>query len=119
MRRALTLMVILTGACEGISEKEFVTAYEPLFCDGYTLCASDEMLRSVGQRECLQYLADQIYPNPPECSYDRVAAEACVEGLKTSGCAGVDPEVPQICADVYSGCRLPRVVPVESSETQN
>jgi hypothetical protein len=112
-------LVVLSGACKGIPEKDFIEEYEPLFCEGYALCASDEMLRTVGERECLQYLSTQEYPNPPDCRYDRKAAEACIEGLKSSGCAGVDPEIPQICADVYSGCKVPRIVPVESTVTAN
>lgn len=119
MRRALMFLVVLSGACKGIPEKDFIEEYEPLFCEGYALCASDEMLRTVGERECLQYLSTQEYPNPPDCRYDRKAAEACIEGLKSSGCAGVDPEIPQICADVYSGCKVPRIVPVESTVTAN
>lgn len=119
MRRALILLVVLTGACKGIPEKEFIAAYEPMFCEGYALCASDEMLHSVGERECLQFLSVKTYPNPPECRYDRAAAQACLDELSASGCTGVDPEMPEICADVYSGCAIPRIVPVDSTVTAN
>lgn len=106
--QAVALGVLASG-CSGIPEKEFIVDYEVLYCEGYELCANEDMLRTVGVRECLQYYRYAEYPQPPDCRYDRRAAEACVEELSLSGCTGPDPTVPQICNDVYSGCRMPRL----------
>lgn len=115
MRFTLALFLLL-GACKGISEKEFVAEWESLFCEGYVVCATEEMLLTVGQRECLQYLSGKDYPNPPECRYDRKLAEQCIDELTRSGCDGVDPEIPEVCASVYSECPFPRV-PAAGSPT--
>lgn len=116
MRSAAWVMLALT-ACSGISEVEFVGEYEDLFCEGYALCATPEMLDAVNHRECLQYFRQQDYPEPPECRFDREAAEQCIEGLRTAGCVGADPEIPQICEDVYTACPFPRV-PAVNPETE-
>lgn len=107
---ALAVLAALT-ACGGTTEAEFIEAYEPLFCQGYSLCATEEMLRTVNTRECLAYLRRDPYPRPPDCSFDRDAAELCLMELETSGCVDNDPEIPLACDEVYSGCPLPRVPP--------
>lgn len=103
----------LVTACGGIPERTFIEEYEPLFCEGYALCATEEMLRTVNARECLQFLRQQPYPEPPECNYDAVAADECITGLEASGCEDNDPEIPEACERVYSGCRVPRIPPEE------
>lgn len=104
---------VLASACGGIPERTFIEEYEPLFCDGYAICATEEMKRTVNARECLQFLRQQTYPEPPECNYDAQAAEDCIAGLEASGCVDNDPEIPEPCERVYSGCRVPRVPPEE------
>jgi hypothetical protein len=116
MGRLIVACCLLMAACKGIPESEFIGAYEDLYCSGYVLCATDEMLRTVGQRECLQYFPTQTYPDPPECTYDRVAAEQCLAELATSGCEGDDPEVPVACDGVYDGCEYPRLPLSEGPE---
>ena len=95
------------AACGGISENEFILEYEDLYCRTYVICASDEMLRSVNERECRAHLADQTYPNTPDCRYDREAAEACIDVFRQAGCVEDDPEIPGLCELVYSECALP------------
>lgn len=105
------------AACggEGLKEIEFIAEYEELFCEGYALCANDEMLRTVNHRECLEHLRYQPYPlDRPDCRYEQEAASACIEGLKQSGCTGVNPEVPQVCEDVWSLCPYPRIPAVST-----
>ncbi len=99
------------SACGGIGERTFIEEYEPLFCQGYGLCATEEMLRTVNVQECLQFLRQQDYPEPPDCTYDATAAEQCIDALLSSGCVDNDPEIPEVCERVYSGCRIPRVPP--------
>jgi hypothetical protein len=111
MGRLIVVSSLLLAACKGIPETEFIGQYEDLYCSGYVLCATDEMLRTVGQRECLEYFRDQTYPDPPECPYRAEQAEGCVAELATSGCLDDDPEVPLICDEVYSGCDYPRLPP--------
>jgi len=114
---AIPMLSLFAGGCKGISENDFIAAYETSYCEGYVLCATDEMLRTVNHRECLEWYADAPYPgddgsssvDAADCKYDRVAAEACTLQLSTSGCDGDDPEVPTICDEVYSGCEYPRL----------
>ena len=116
MVRTVVFAIFALSACDGLPENEFIGQYEDIYCSGYQLCATDEMLRTVGQRECLQYYRAQEYPSPPECPYDAVAAEECVAEFASSGCLGDDPEVPVICKDVYSACDMPRLPPAEGPE---
>jgi len=110
---AILGLPLLTAACGGVPEKSFIEEYEPLFCEGYAICATEEMLRTVNARECLQFLRQQDYPEPPECNYDAQAASDCIEELTAAGCVDNDPEVPEVCERVYSGCRVPRIPPEE------
>ncbi|HMV69696.1 MAG TPA: hypothetical protein PKA64_22830 [Myxococcota bacterium] len=109
MARGHTIGLLLLTACKGIPETEFIAGYERLYCDGYALCASEEAKRVVYERECLEYMRYEPYPEPPDCKFDREAAEACITDFAGMGCVGTDPEIPLICADVYSQCALPRL----------
>lgn len=111
MRRHLAIAILVgaSGCEDAFPEFDFIPAYEVQYCTTYEVCASDEMLRDVGQRECLEYLRAEDYPLPPECKYDTEAAEACLAELKTAGCEGVDPAWPEVCDEVYSLCPYPRV----------
>ncbi|MCB9666189.1 MAG: hypothetical protein H6732_18920 [Alphaproteobacteria bacterium] len=118
----LALPSLLAGGCGGVIEDEFIVDWEVGFCDLYASCASDEMIRSVGVRECHAFLRSQAYPEPPDCTYDGVAAAACLVDLALAvdeqTCNGVDPALPASCTSdgtsspIYSGCRVPRLAPV-------
>ncbi len=107
--RRISALVALLGGCAGVSEYDFIVDYEVQFCTTYPVCATPEMLEVVQERECLGWLRRQTYPQPPDCRYDRVAAEVCLEAIAAGTCDGVDPELPALCDDVYSGCALPRL----------
>lgn len=112
MPRAWVLLV-LVGCGDTLTQNEFIAEYEELHCESYALCASEEMLRTVNERECLEHLRYEPYPtNQPDCRYEEEAAVACLEAMRTAGCVGVNPEVPIVCADVWSLCPYPRIVPV-------
>lgn len=112
MRRwIVAAAAVIFGGCDAVTENDFIAQYEDLYCKGYAICATDEMLRTINQRECLVYLSLQDYPERGACRYESDAAEACLEALSLAGCAGPDPEMPPICADVYSKCALP-IVPL-------
>lgn len=116
MRRLALGAPLLALACGGVSENDFIVAYEVAYCEAYELCATPEMLRNVGQRECLVWYRDQRYPEPPECPYERDAAEVCLTDLATAGCEGVNPALPASCREVYTQCRLPLLPDVELGE---
>lgn len=116
VRRWMLAAVLGTSACAGIPEVEFISEYEVSYCRGYVLCASEEMLRTVGERDCHEFFRKTDYPEGPECNYDREAAEVCLENLSTAGCADNDPVLPQSCVDVYSKCQFP-LVPREDGNT--
>ncbi len=108
---------IFAAGCEGVSESEFVVEYEQQYCARYPSCASPEMQQSVGERECLEWYRYADYPEPPECFFDPVAAEACLFALQnpTDLCDGFTPKLPLACEAVYGGC-LPPQLPVEGLE---
>lgn len=109
-RRLLPLIAsVALAGCPGISENTFVVDWEEGFCDAYMTCATDEMKQSVGLRECHEDLRSTEYPEPPDCLYDAVAAEACIAEIEAIGCEGVDPALPEVCTEVYSGCPYPRL----------
>ena len=115
MSRALLALLpnllLVVGGCNSFTESDFVADYEELYCEAYATCASDEMRRTVNERECLEFLRYQVYPvRNNECKYSADAAESCITDLASAGCAGTEPEVPLICEDVFSKCLLP-VVP--------
>jgi hypothetical protein len=114
-RYGFAALWLLVG-CKGISEEQFIGEYEDLYCSGYVLCATDEMLRTVGQRECLQDLRAKDYPEPPECPFDREMAEACLTELATAGCDNDDPEIPILCEDVYTGCAMPEMAKADGPD---
>ncbi len=114
--RWLVAALIAVTGCAGIPQIDFVSEYEELYCDGYVICATDEMLRTVGERECHEFMRSTPYPDTPECKFDRVAAEACIENLGRAGCVGNDPELPQVCADVFSRCQY-NILPREDGST--
>ena len=94
--RSVWLGLALVG-CGGMTENEFIGQYEELFCEGYSICASEEMLRTVNERTCLEHLRYEPYPvDRPDCRFDDEAAEACIEGFRRAGCIGVNPEIPQV-----------------------
>jgi hypothetical protein len=104
----------LVGACDsGVSRSEFIEQYEVLFCQSYAICASEEMRNVIDERECLEYMRYEPYPEGAACMFEPSAAEQCVSEMAASGCIQNDPEIPLICADVFSQCALPRV-PVRS-----
>lgn len=105
-----------SSGCTDEEEFEFIADYEELYCDAYVLCASDEMLRVINHRECLEYYRGETYPDTPDCRFDPDAASACVELLRTAGCSGDDPELPAVCDDVYSGCLYPTLPPADGPE---
>lgn len=107
-RRHLWGLLVL-GACKGIPETEFIAEYEALYCEGYAQCATDEAKRTVNERECLEFMRYQTYPEPPDCKFDRQVAEACIDGFAGLGCIGDQAELPLICQDVYSQCALPKL----------
>jgi hypothetical protein len=60
---------------------------------------------------------DRVVRNAQRCAERRgvqEAAAACIEGLKQSGCTGVNPEIPAVCEDVWSLCPYPRIPPVST-----
>jgi hypothetical protein len=117
MRRRWTAIALLSvTGCQGVAEVDFIKEYEELYCRGYVLCASDEMLRTVGERECHQYFRAQDYPDDPACRYDKEAAEACLANLSVAGCEDNDPLLPESCVTVYSECQYPRL-PQEDGST--
>jgi hypothetical protein len=107
MGRRYTFGLLVLAACKGIPETEFIAEYERLYCEGYALCATEEAKRTVNERECLEFMRYQRYPEPPDCKFDREAAEACILDFAGLGCVADVAEVPLICADVYSECALP------------
>lgn len=112
--RAALWCVVMLGACKGIPESDFIVEYETLYCSAYAACATDEMLRTTNERECLIWFSEMPYPPDDDCSFDRVTAELCVAELSTSGCLDEDPEVPAICDAVFGSgglCR-PHRLPV-------
>lgn len=108
MRRVVAAVAFLAG-CAGIPENDFIVDYEVQFCTTYAACATEEMLQVVQERECHAWLARQEYPNPPDCVYDGVAAQDCLDALAEGACAGVDPALPAACDAVYSACPIPRL----------
>lgn len=108
MVRPLSLLSLLAG-CGGLPENDFIVDYEVQYCTTYRACATPEMLEVVQERECLAWYRLQAYPNPPECAYDAVAAEACIEALAAATCDGVDPLLPPECEAVYTECPFPRL----------
>jgi len=110
MSRLAALALLFVSACNAYSDSEFIGEYERLYCESYALCASDEMARTVNEKECLEYLRYQRYPvDNNECKYNSDAAESCVTDLGKSGCTGDEPEIPLICEDVFSKCAIPHV----------
>jgi hypothetical protein len=112
----LALVAAAFAGCKGVSEFDFIADYEARYCERYVLCATDEMLRTVNHRECLEYYRYQEYPQPPECPFDRKAAETCLDNLSASGCEGNDPELPASCLAVFSDCQFP-LLPREDGDT--
>lgn len=122
---ASVLVLPLATGCAGVQEDDFIVEWETQFCTLYASCASTEMLRSVGVRECHGYLRDQPYLDPPDCPYDAAAAAACLTDLQVAvdeqTCSGVDPALPPSCtpdgssSPIYSNCRIPRLPPVSRS----
>ena len=113
MRTTLAIALsIVASACGGIPENEFIIDYEEAFCATYELCATEEMKRTVREKECHQHMRGQAYPEPPDCTYDREKAEECVAALEARECDGVNPLIPEPCDQVYTGCAYPRVQPV-------
>ncbi len=104
-------VVGLSAACEGTSRSDFIERYEELFCEAYTVCATDAMLVTIGERECYEYLRYGEYPDDAACKYQADAAEQCLAELSGSGCVDDNPEIPLICGDVFSQCPLPRLPP--------
>ncbi len=108
----LLLATLVTG-CDTLSEDEFADAWEARFCELYWECGTYEMLVTFNYRDCRNLLRETGYPERLECPYDRVAATACVEALETATCDGDNPEIPDICGEVYVVCDPPRVPAIE------
>jgi len=109
------LVSVGLSACDVNARSEFLVAWEDAYCEAYTLCATDEMLRVIDDRECRAYLRTQDAPDAVSCKFDDEAAELCLVEMAASACDGADPEIPAVCAEAFSLCPLPTVPPSDGS----
>lgn len=103
------LVAVGMAGCDVNARSEFLVAWEDAYCEAYALCATEEMLRVIDERECHAYLRTQDAPDPVSCKFDSDAAELCLVEMAASACDAADPEVPAVCADAFSLCPLPTV----------
>lgn len=116
--KATMLLLVLFGC--GVSADNFANKYAEAECAYAIECFDSQILEfnnwvaqsvdgedRTAQEMCEIDVAPVIMLRNQQCAtFDRKAATQCMDEWETQGCPenGADPDVPSICASVYSDC---------------